>query len=169
MEWKIVALCPAYEINRDGAVRRIDTGRIKKAVVARNGYPVFNLWQNNKGAVLYQHRLLAEAFIGPCQPGWTVNHIDGNKLNNALENLEYLTAVDNIQDMWTKGRGCSGERNGHSKLTKSQAQEICARANAGERTCDLAKEFGVGSPIVSQIKHGTRWKRHAIAMANLPS
>lgn len=168
-EWVTVSSCDTYEINRSGAVRRIDTGRIKQAVIAPAGYLVVNLWKANKGTVLYVHRLLAEAFIGPCPPKGSVNHIDGDRLNNSLENLEYMSLRDNSQDQWAKGRGCSGERNGHAKLSREQAQAIHSRANSGERTCDLAREFGLDSSTVSQIKNGARWGRHVIASARRTS
>jgi hypothetical protein len=169
MEWEIVACCPTYEINCLGQIRRIDSGRIKTAVVAANGYLVVNLWRANKGRVYCVHSLLAEAFLGPRPDAETVNHIDGNRLNNSLDNLEYMSNAENARDMWRRGRGCAGERNGHSKLTADQVRAIHSRANAGERTCHLAKEYGVGSPIISQIKHGTRWQRYLMASANFSS
>ena len=167
-EFRKITSHPSYEISEHGIIRRVDTKRQKSAVIGKNGYWVVNLWHANKGKVCYVHRLLAAAFIGEPKQGATVNHIDGDRLNNALYNLEYLSNSDNAKDMWRRGRGCSGARNGHAKISSEQAVEIYKRANRGERTSDLAREFGLRPPIVSQIKNGTRWV-HDIAAANLSS
>lgn len=157
-EWRPIMVVPGYEVSNFARVRHSEKGTIKGAPVARNGYRVVNLWRNNKGRVHTVHSLVAEAFLGPRPEGWSVNHIDGDRLNNLPSNLEYMTLADNSRDQAAAGRAARGERNGHSKLTESDVSAIRQRALAGERTCDLAHEFGVGSPIISQIKHGKRWR-----------
>lgn len=156
--WRDVAQCPAYQVSDRGRVRHKAKGTIKGAPIARNGYRVVNLWTANIGRVYTVHSLVAEAFIGPRPEGWSVNHIDGDKLNNLPENLEYMTLADNTRHQARTGLGVRGERSPFAKLTEAQAKEIKIRSNNGERTSALAKEFGVGSPIISQIKNGSRWK-----------
>jgi len=156
-EWRPTREVEGYEVSNLGRVRHAEKGTIKGAPVARNGYRVVNLWRHNKGRVCYVHSLVAEAFIGTRPPQMSVNHIDGDRLNNLPANLEYMTLADNSRDQAANGRAAKGERNGHAKLTADQVREIKRRAANGARTCDLAIEFGVGSPIISQIKSGTRW------------
>jgi len=158
--WKKVSpIYGEYEVSNFGRVRRAKPKRIKKPTVSKNGYFVVNLWKNNRGRVVCVHDLVAEAFIGPKPKSMCVNHIDGNKLNNVPDNLEYVTKAENTKHAWATGLcNARGENNGHAKLTESQALEIKRRALSGERTSDLAAEFGVGLSIVSQIKHGHRWK-----------
>lgn len=147
-----------YEVNAVGDIRRSDTHRPKRPTMSRFGYHVIGLWRDNRQSLLYVHALVAEAFIGARPDGLCVNHKDGNKTNNQWQNLEYITRGENI----VHGVGLKlhpfGQRNGHSKLTNAQAVDIRRRALAGESTKALADEFGVGQPIVSQIKHGTRWR-----------
>jgi hypothetical protein len=61
---------------------------------AKNGYYVVNLHKNGQKQV-YVHSLVADAFIGKRPSGFTINHIDGNKLNNSVNNLEYCTYKEN--------------------------------------------------------------------------
>lgn len=155
--WRPVAIVPGYEVSNLGRVRHAKKGTIKGAPIAKNGYRVVNLWHRNIGRVCTVHQLVAEAFLGPFPKGMSVNHIDCNKLNNSPENLEYVSLSENSKHQYRMGRTVWGEKSGQSKLTNAQAAEIRRRARGGERTCDLAREFGVGSPIISQIKFGTRW------------
>lgn len=157
-EWRVCVQCQNYEVSNLGRVRHATKKTLKGAPLAKSGYPVVNLWSGNVGRVYTVHELVAAAFLGTRPNGWSVNHIDGNKTHNAIENLEYMTLSDNSRHQFETGLCQRGERNGHSKLTEHNILEIRRRANAGERTVDLAREFGVGSPIISQIKHGTRWK-----------
>lgn len=106
---------------------------------------------------MYVHHAVALAFIGERPDGLEVCHLDGNPLNNWLNNLRYDTPKANNGDKVRHGTAMRGERVNGAKLREDQVREIRRRANAGDRTSVLAREFGVGSPIVSQIKHGTRW------------
>lgn len=88
-----------YAISRDGTVRSIggwSAGRTRKPVLNRvTGYYQVNLWNGQKYVLKALHRLVAEAFV-PRVPGKEyINHIDGNKLNNAPKNLEWVTTKEN--------------------------------------------------------------------------
>lgn len=157
-EWREVPQCDNYEVSNFGRVRHAEKGTIKGAPVAKNGYRVVNLWRRGIGRVYTVHSLVAEAFVGARPSGWSVNHIDGDKMNNSPENLEYLTLADNSRHQAAIGLGQRGESNGRAKLTEEQVRDIRRRAAEGEQTVRLAEEFGVGCPIISQIKHGTRWR-----------
>lgn len=74
-----------YQVSSFGAVRRVG-GKMLKPSYYR-GYARVSL--GNKQRTV--HRIVAEAFIGPLLPGIKVNHKDGNKGNNRIENLEYMT------------------------------------------------------------------------------
>ncbi|MBN6186345.1 NUMOD4 domain-containing protein [Aneurinibacillus aneurinilyticus] len=93
-----------YEISRSGVVRRIESGKILKASLAKNGYLMVSLWKENKGTSKYIHRLLAESFIQKTNPNYTVvNHKDGNKTNNCLSNLEWCSYGDNNKHAYDTG------------------------------------------------------------------
>lgn len=83
-----------YEVSNHGNVRRSD-GRSKKASLSANGYMIFAIFINKSRTNILVHRAVMEAFVGPCPIGHEVNHIDGYKKHNWLENLEYVTRSEN--------------------------------------------------------------------------
>ena len=104
-----------YEISNYGNVRSID-----RAVNAKNGstrivkgrdiklinnglYYVVGLAKNGKTKQCFVHRLVAEAFIPNVENFKCVNHKDGNKLNNKVDNLEWCTIEYNVKDAWKNG------------------------------------------------------------------
>lgn len=94
-----------YVINEAGDVKRVDTEKILSPAVSTAGYLVVSLWKENKGTLKTIHRLLAECFIyndDPLQKR-TVNHIDGNKTNNRLENLEWVSYSQNNKHAYDTG------------------------------------------------------------------
>jgi hypothetical protein len=83
-----------YEISDDGQVRRIDTKREIKSYKMTNGYMRIFLGKNNGRQV---HCLVMAAFVGKKPEGYQVNHKNGIKADNRLENLEYLTQKENMR------------------------------------------------------------------------
>lgn len=93
-----------YKISRGGTViscERIDHGgghrkeKILKPVIAASGYPVLRLTKNGKNKQHTLHRMLAEVFLPNPENKPQVNHIDGNKQNHELHNLEWCTSSEN--------------------------------------------------------------------------
>lgn len=86
---------PNYTINGDGEVANIRTGKIlATSVNPQTGYRMVSLWRNNKEKHETIHRLLATHFIpNPDNKGY-VDHIDRNKLNNALINLRWVNGTE---------------------------------------------------------------------------
>ena len=90
-----------YQVSNWGNVRRIKTGkgaqlRNKKSTIDSHGYRVLQLWTNNKSSKKYIHRLVAEAFIEGDKT-LTIDHIDGDKLNNSIDNLEWVSKSENTK------------------------------------------------------------------------
>ena len=84
-----------YEVNELGEVFRIRNPKPKYQSVNRYGYKVVGLWKNNKATAKTVHRLVALAFIPNPENKPCVNHIDGNKQNNHVSNLEWVTYSEN--------------------------------------------------------------------------
>lgn len=85
-----------YEVSSDGRVRSLY--RYKKELkpnIGRGGYYYIQLWNKGKGKCVSIHRLVAEAFCDNPKRKPFVNHIDENKLNNNIENLEWVTHKEN--------------------------------------------------------------------------
>ena len=95
MEWKEVIGFPLYEVSSTGEVRNKETGHIKIKSKSSSGYYQVSIYKKEDGNVKsYVHKLVAEAFISVAE-GKTVDHIDGNKLNNNVSNLRWLTQSEN--------------------------------------------------------------------------
>ena len=95
-EWKPIEGWP-YSVSDDGHVRNDRTGHILKMHEMNRGYLDVLLCNNGISQNKTVHRLVAEAFIPnpECKP--QVNHKDGNRLNNNVDNLEWLSLADNIR------------------------------------------------------------------------
>ena len=92
-----------YEISDKGRVRNIKTKRILKTNINSRGYIIVCLHQNNKQYVKRVHRLVAEAFYEGNHKDLDVNHIDGDKTNNFIENLEWCTRKENLEHAYRTG------------------------------------------------------------------
>ena len=87
-----------YEINKRGDVRNVKNKRLLKHVLANNGYYMVAICINYKVTNLTVHRLLALAFMPNTNNHPVINHIDSNKLNNNLSNLEWCTYSHNNRE-----------------------------------------------------------------------
>ena len=106
------------------------------------------------------HRLVAMAFIPNPEDKPEVNHIDSVPTNNCVENLEWVTHLENMQHAAGKGRFSNwhGDNNHNAKLTVSAALEIRAAYEAGGVTYDdLAKQYCISRTTVGDITTGKRW------------
>ena len=97
MEWKTIKYNDKYEVSDTGLVRTKKTGHIHSGCIAQGYLSVKLTFENSRQKRFKIHRLVAEHFIENPDPKKKtfVNHIDGNKLNNNKENLEWVTPSEN--------------------------------------------------------------------------
>src|SRR5262249_61995747 len=102
--------------------------------VSRTGYHQVNFYLEGRVKHFYVHRLVAAAFIKPIPDGMEVNHKDGDKSNNDVENLEIVTSEENLRHARETGLMPSGgERSAVAKLTEEEVGEIRRSEDRGER------------------------------------
>lgn len=94
--WRSIPSFPVYSASNYGRIRNDGTGRIMHVYVNPRGYLQLTLRRDNQQIAARVHRLVAEAFLGGPHPGFDVNHIDGDKTNNCIENLEWCTRKENV-------------------------------------------------------------------------
>lgn len=85
-----------YQVNENGNVYNVNTNKTLQGSIGENGYKYYRLSKNGKKKMVYAHRLVAEAFIENPNNLPVVNHIDGDKLNNNINNLEWVSYSENV-------------------------------------------------------------------------
>ena len=96
-EWKFVYGYPHLIVSSTGKVRSLLSDREITPFISNRGYQRVTLCKDGKSKIFHVHRLVAEAFV-PNPNGYdTVDHIDGNKLNNNADNLQWLSRGSNIR------------------------------------------------------------------------
>ena len=95
-QWFQINEFPNYEITKSGKIRNKKTKKNKKISNGKRGYPVVSLTKNKKMNLRTMHILLARQFIPNPNNKPEVNHIDGNKNNYSLSNLEWVTSKENL-------------------------------------------------------------------------
>jgi hypothetical protein len=105
-QWKAVAECNGeYQVSNFGRVKSLKHGkeRILKPAIGTRGYLQNELSTNGNRKNWALHRLVALAFIGNPENKPQINHIDGNKINNHIDNLEWVTRKENMEHAWNTG------------------------------------------------------------------
>lgn len=162
----------SYEVSSLGRLRRSvnrfgnPSGRLCRPGNAY-GYPRYTLSYEGEQRTIAAHRLLWEAFVGPIPRGLVINHKNGVKDDNRLDNLEVVTVAENTRHGFrTLGRRPvinprPGSKNGRAWLTESDIPPIRARIAAGEPLALIAEEYGVNHATIWQISKGNTWKHVA--------
>ena len=96
-EWQpVVGFEGLYEVSNIGRVRSLTRyKKIIKPIITNSGYYQYQLWHKGVRHVELAHRLVAQTFIPNPENKSVVNHIDENKLNNSVDNLEWVTHIEN--------------------------------------------------------------------------
>jgi len=152
-----------YQLSKDGKVLSKARQGAKTKVLkgARGEYLCVHLTKNGKTKKKRIHRLLAEMFIPNPDNKPQVNHKDGNKYNNSLENLEWVTNGENVKHAYDKGliKPRRGELNGNSKLTEKQVAEIRDIASRSGRYYgrkELSLRYGVSECTIKEVVNRRR-------------
>lgn len=145
-----------YEVSSGGAVRRVG-GRCAGQWVSDHGYAIVRL--SSPRVIARVHRLVATAFI-PNPNGFpVVNHLDSNRLNNNVENLEWCTQWSNLKHAADLGRMQRdywvGKRSPSARLTDEAVAAIRNEYSLGGVSWEnLGKKYGVSKRSIGRIVCG---------------
>ena len=146
-----------YEVSSLGRIKSLRTGRLMSPAPDSDGYATVSLFKNSRKTYRW-HRLVLEAFIENVEEKSHVNHKNGNKLDNRLENLEWATPSENIIHSYRIGiKDQKGEKNNASKLTMDNVRVIRKRLDGGESQYAIAKDFNISQATVYLIKARRLW------------
>jgi len=153
-----------YEVSDLGRVKRVDSGRILRRR-GGNGYDVAVLFRNGVRNQRLVHRLVVEAFVGIIPTGLQVNHINGDKLDNTLSNLEIVTPSQNTTHAY-RVLNCiprpKGESHSNAMLSEDQVRSIRREYGGGSETLGkLGAKYGVGISAIWLIVKRKNWKHLA--------
>src|SRR5690625_5086241 len=135
---------------------------IRKPGKTHDGYSIINLMKHGKSKSYRLHRIVAKHFIPNPENKPQINHIDGDKANNRVKNLEWVTQSENIRHAYSHGLIKIPKGNEHwasrSKkfnyrvLSNEIIEAIEKRLESGEFQKSIAKDYGVSQGLISQIK-----------------
>lgn len=165
-----------YEVSDQGRVRSTDRtcmsksrsgrsfvrhlkGRIRRPTKSGKGrYLALTLSKDNKQSVQYVHRLVLEAFVGPCPEGMETRHFpDRSTSNNKLSNLSWSTHTENLADKLVHGTHDRGEKSVNAKVTSSDIGRIFALRVAGHTQREIGDQVGLSQRQVYDILIGRCW------------
>jgi hypothetical protein len=176
VEFRYVPGFPGYAVGDNGSVwscwKRTSGGRggMKprvmscnwselSPVVSKQHRRTVHLCRDGSVFSRFVHRLVLEAFVGPCPEGMECCHFpDSTPSNNALSNLRWDTKQSNMADKVIHGTDPSGTRNPRAKLIPAHVQEIIALAAQGCAQSKIAKMYGVSKASIWYILKGETWK-----------
>lgn len=139
-------------------------GRILKCYPDGKGYLQFKMSLPDRSVNMKVHRAVALVFLGPRPAHAQINHKSGDKRDNAVSNLEYVSCRRNVRHSWEHGL-CSvehrrGERSPLAKLTPDAIRQI-RRLHDNESLSTIAQRFGVTKQCIHQVLTGKTWKHVA--------
>ena len=140
-----------------GNFKKVVAGGPEKPWLQKNGYLMISRMIYGVTRKNTVHRLIAMTFVPGYFDGATVDHIDGNRLNNRADNLQWVTRSENTRLQNVAGRGVpTGENHPFAKLRDMDVPELFNMRNQGLSCEKIGKHFGVSGSLVHKITTGLR-------------
>lgn len=150
--WKRLKGYDKYEISNTGFVRNVKTGRVLKFNINGAGYRRACLSKKGTQSYPFIHRLVWETFIGEIPKDKVIDHIDNNKLNNRLDNLQLLTFQNNLKKIY--GR----KPNHYNKITDATKMEIIDDLDRGVSARQISKKYPISYTYACKVKRDGLWR-----------
>lgn len=175
--WKDIAGFEGYyQISNLGSVRSVDRiapdttgswGRLRRLkgklmkTQLLNGYWVVMLYKDSKYRHARVHRLIAEAFIANPENKPHINHINGLRSDNRIENLEWCSHAENMKHCYDIGlrKPIRPEQCPTVKISFEIAEQIRKKRQNGTKNVELQKEYGLCKRSITDIVKNRTWKQ----------
>jgi hypothetical protein len=164
-EWRAIQGLPGYEVSDVGRVR---SPRKVLSPWTCNGYQQIAFSVGGVRHSNYVHRLVLEAFVGPCPEGLETRHLDGDRTNNELANLVWGTPAEQVADKIRHGsierqrqkilgRPRPENRGTKHHLAKLNEEAVRAIRASSEPGAELARRYGVSPALICHVRKGRSW------------
>lgn len=150
-QWKEIEGYEGYSVCNLGFVR-CKTKIMKPDFTTR--YCRIKFYKNGVYKNKYIHVLVTDAFMGPCPAGLQRNHKDGNRKNNRIDNLEFVTPSENIKHSLYNGLRST------SKLRHYHIPHIRKMRRNGYTYAQIGKKFGCSEQNIGSVIVGRSWKNY---------
>jgi hypothetical protein len=162
--WKdVIGYEGLYQVSNLGNVKSLGNKfsrkeRLLKLSFQSKGYLTVVLQKDAKRKMVLVHRIVAEHFIHNVESKPQINHIDGNKTNNAIENLEWVSHRENLNHAIKNNLTLKGEENRNSKLKDVDVIKIHSLLQKGTTTKELSETYNVSYSTIDSIRTNRYWK-----------
>lgn len=163
-KWAEIPNYPGYQVSASGGVRSfwsnggslINVSRRLSPTITGKGYKRIGLRKNKKPRIYFLHRLILETFNRPPEIGEQCNHLNGDKSDNRLINLEWVSPSENLKHAYKNQlKTNNGDKHSRRKLAEMDVLEI---RSSSEKGIDLAAKYNVSASLISTIRKRKCWK-----------
>lgn len=146
-----------YTVSNQGVVTNTRTGRRLKLEKIKVGYLRVTVCKGGIPRRCLVHRLVADLFLDNPEKKSVVNHIDADKTNNRVSNLEWCTTRENQDHAMDLDLCPKGVENGMSKYTEDQVLQVCSLLQRGVNRREIVESTGVSLTSVKDIRRRKTW------------
>lgn len=147
-----------YNIDTEGNIYNLE-GHKLSYYISNSGYYRVTLFINHKRTKWSVHRLMAETYIGPIPENYVVNHKNGNRLDNRIDNIEIVSHQDNTAHASRYNLYRHGENFYRTKHSAVKVAKVCTLLQMGYSDSEISKRIPEFKPrTVSSIRSGESWK-----------
>lgn len=159
---KVIPGFPNYTITKSGVVRSLKRNKTLTPFEWSTGYLYVSLSINGRKGSRSVHTLILTTFVGLRPKGFQAAHLNGDRKDNRLSNLKWVTPKENCNHKVAHGTKLTGEKTPKAKLTRAQVESIRREYRyTGPRdsnSAELAKKYGVSRVQICNVASGRDWK-----------